>query len=228
MSARPTAILFDLDGTLIDSAQSILAALRGAFETVGATPAMALTPSIIGPPLRLTLRALAGRDDPALIDSLAAAFRDAYDETGYRETEVYAGVPEMLSRLHSAGIALHIVTNKRVAPTRRILTYLGWTAWFQGVYALDALSPPAPHKPALVTTVLEREGLVRQTTWMVGDSGEDRRSAEGNALRFWAASWGYGAAAASPTDARDDVLRAPAELLERAGLAAEPHSMIGH
>lgn len=218
VSPRPAAILFDLDGTLIDSARSILAALRGAFETVGATPALALTPAIIGPPLRHTLRNLAGRDDPALLDALAAAFREVYDETGYRQTEVYAGVPQMLSRLHSEGISLHIVTNKRIAPTQRILTHLGWTEWFTGIYALDALTPPAPHKPSLVATVLERERLVRETTWMVGDSGEDRRSAEGNALRFWAASWGYGTEAASTTAASDDVLRAPAELLEHAGL----------
>lgn len=219
MSRRPEAILFDLDGTLIDSARSILAALRDAFETVGATPALAFTPALIGPPLHHTLRALAGGSDPALIDALAAAFRKAYDETGYRQTEVYAGVPQMLSRLHSEGIALHIVTNKRVAPTRRIVAHLGWSEWFTSIYALDALTPPAPHKPALVATLLERERLARQTTWMVGDSGEDRRSAEGNALRFWAASWGYGTEAADTSDTRDGMLRAPAELLEHAGLA---------
>lgn len=215
MTPRPAAILFDFDGTLIDSARSVLAGLRRAFETVGRPTVVPLEPALIGPPLRQTLRTLAGDDDPAVIDALAAAFRKAYDETGYLDTEVYAGVPEMLTGLAGAGIALHIVTNKRVAPTRRILAHLGWTDWFAGVYALDALSPPAPHKPALVATVLAREGLAPGSTWMVGDSSEDRRSAEGNALRFWAASWGYGGASEAA-----DALRAPHELLAHAGLRA--------
>lgn len=231
MATRPTAILFDFDGTLIDSAQSVLAALRGAFDTLGIRTSVPLEPTLIGPPLRQTLRVLAGNDDPELIDALAAAFRATYDETGYRQTEVYAGVPEMLTGLASAGIALHIVTNKRVAPTRRILAHLGWAGWFRGVYALDALTPPAAHKPALVATVLEREQLAIESTWMVGDSDEDRRSAEGNALRFWAASWGYGEAGTSVRQApahdvtrradtpRLGVLRKPLELLQHAGLA---------
>lgn len=222
MSTRPTAILFDFDGTLIDSAQSVLAALREALDTVGVPTTVPIEPAIIGPPLRQTLRQLAGSADPALIDALAEAFRAAYDETGYRATEVYEGVPEMLGALANAGIALHIVTNKRIAPTRRILAHLGWTPWFAGIYALDALTPPAPHKPALVATVLERERLEPASTWMVGDSSEDRHSAEGNALRFWAASWGYGeagAAGAHPSDPqRAGVLRAPLELLGHAGL----------
>lgn len=223
MSTRPHAILFDFDGTLIDSAQSVLAALREALDTVGIPTAIPIEPAIIGPPLRQTLRMLAGSDDPVLIDTLAAAFRASYDETGYQATEVYSGVPEMLSGLASAGIALHIVTNKRIAPTRRILAHLGWTDRFAGIYALDALTPPAPHKPALVATVLERERLVPDSTWMVGDSSEDRRSAEGNALRFWAASWGYGGAGGTSEQSsavgRVDVLRAPLELLRYAGLA---------
>lgn len=222
MPNRPAAILFDFDGTLIDSAQSVLAALRQALDTVGVQSAVPIEPAIIGPPLRQTLRMLAGREDPPLIEALAAAFRSAYDETGYRTTEVYDGVPEMLGSLASAGIALHIVTNKRIAPTRRILSHLGWTDWFTGIYALDALTPPAPHKLSLVATVLERERLVPASTWMVGDSSEDRRSAEGNALRFWAASWGYGEAGTaggrSPEAGTVGVLRAPIELLGHAGL----------
>ena len=76
--------------------------------------------------LRKTLATLTGRDDAALLDALAQAFRDDYDTRGYTRTEVYAGVPEMLQGLQTQGIALHIVTNKRIAATRRILDHLGW------------------------------------------------------------------------------------------------------
>lgn len=214
---RPTTILFDFDGTLIDSAASVLASLAHALNREGITPAVPLAHSLIGPPLRQTLATLAGRQEPALIDALAQAFRADYDSRGYLHTEVYAGVPEMLRQLHGASIALHIVTNKRIAATRRILDHLGWTPWFAGIYALDALAPAAPNKQHLVAEVLRRERLEPPSTWMVGDSAEDRRSAEGNALRFFAASWGYGSAAADDTTVSS--LTTPAQLLHAAGLS---------
>lgn len=209
---RPTAILFDFDGTLVDSAASVLASLGYALERSAVTPVVPLDRSLIGPPLRKTLATLAGRDDDALLDALSQSFRDDYDTRGYQRTEVYAGVPDMLRGLRANGIALHIVTNKRIAATRRILAHLGWTAWFTGIYALDALEPAAPNKPQLVTEVLRRERLQPANTWMVGDSAEDRRSAEANALRFFAASWGYGSAGSDGA-----ALTEPLQLLHAAG-----------
>lgn len=191
---KPQAVLFDFDGTLIDSARSVLAGLAHALQSAAITPKHPLDASIIGPPLAKTLAHLAGSAEPQLIARLASAFREHYDVAGYRDTEVYRGVAELLAGLHESGIQLYIVTNKRIAPTRLILAHLGWSHWFSGVYALDALEPPAPHKPALVTEVLRKHGLQHEQTWMVGDSSEDRRAAEANKLRFFAASWGYGSA----------------------------------
>ena len=202
---KPGAILFDFDGTLIDSATSVLAGLQHALASASIEPRCTLDSSIIGPPLRLTLAKLAGSDESALIDRLAAAFREHYDSDGYRHTEVYEGVPSMLKALNEAGIALYIVTNKRILPTLRILDHLGWRDWFEAVYALDALQPPAANKPQLVASVMKKHTLVADHTWMVGDSEEDRRSAEANGLRFFAASWGYGGA-------QGRGLAAPAEL----------------
>jgi phosphoglycolate phosphatase len=209
----PHSILFDLDGTLIDSAPGILASFGAALTRTGIRPAVPLDASLIGPPLPVTAATLLGRDDPTALAALIAAFRADYDEAGYRATTVYAGVPELLDGLATAGIALRIVTNKRIAPTRRILEHLGWTPRFAGVHALDATLPPAPHKPAMVTAVLHAAGLPATTTWMVGDSAEDRRAAESNGLRFFAAAWGYGAEAASDTDRRTDALTDPLALL---------------
>jgi phosphoglycolate phosphatase len=213
----PHSILFDLDGTLIDSAPGILAAFGAALVRTGIRPAVPLDASLIGPPLPVTAATLLGRDDPTALAALIAAFRADYDEAGYRATTVYAGVPKLLDGLAAAGIALRIVTNKRIAPTRRILEHLGWTPRFAGVHALDATVPPAAHKPAMVAAVLHAAGLPAATTWMVGDSAEDRRAAETNGLRFFAAAWGYGAAAAADlgrrTDVRPDALADPLDLL---------------
>ena len=209
-ASPPQAVLFDFDGTLIDSAPGILASFEAALRATGREPAVPLAPSLIGPPLAQTVATLIGRDDPAAVRPVVEAFRADYDTAGYRATMVYDGVVAMLDGLAGAGIALHIVTNKRIAPTRRILEHLGWTARFTGIYALDALEPAAPHKPALVAEVLRRERLEAARCWMVGDSAEDRRSALANGLRFFAAAWGYGAAIAGDAPA---ALRSPADLL---------------
>ena len=206
----PQTILFDFDGTLIDSARSILAGLEGALAEVGVEPVVPLSPTLIGPPLPRTLATLAGSENPELIGRLAAAFKEQYDSVGYRQTEVYPGVASMLEALVAAGIALHIVTNKRIKPTRLILEHLGWVPHFRGIYALDALTPAAVDKTALVREVLQRESLEVSSTWMVGDSAEDQCAAEANALKFFAATWGYG----NPSS---QGLRAPGELLQRLG-----------
>lgn len=202
----PAAILFDFDGTLIDSAPSILASFAVALQHTGLKAAVPLTPSLIGPPLLTTVGTLLGTDDEPTRQRFAAAFREQYDLAGYRHTVAYDGVPALLEGLHEAGIHLYIVTNKRIAPTRRILAHLRWEHWFRGVYALDALEPPAPNKKSLVREVLQRESLRPADTWMVGDSAEDQSSAEGNALRFFAACWGYG-------QALGDGPRSPLDLL---------------
>jgi phosphoglycolate phosphatase len=191
----PRAVLFDFDGTLIDSAKSVLASLSHALDTEGVQPRVDLGPQLIGPPLRRTLMTLVGDETPALIERLAQRFREHYDAESYRATEVFEGVPELLQQLRQAKIALYIVTNKRVSATRRILEHLGWHDWFQGVYALDAFEPALPNKPAVVAAVLKQHGLAPELTWMVGDSEEDERAAHENGLTFFAARWGYGAAA---------------------------------
>lgn len=212
----PAALLFDFDGTLIDSAKSVLASIAHALEVTGIRPVVPLGPELIGPPLRKTLSTLIGTDDARQIDRLAAAFRETYDEQGFRQTEVYAGVPALLETLHGAGIGLFIATNKRIAPTRRILEHLGWQSWFAGVYALDAITPAAAHKTALVAEIIERERLSAAACWMCGDSAEDRQAATRNALQFFAAAWGYGEAGASLDGSR--TLTSPLQLLDYAGL----------
>lgn len=207
----PRAILFDFDGTLVDSAPSILAALEQALRACNVTPAVPLTATLIGPPLRRTLATLAGSDEAALLERLAAAFREEYDSHGYRLTARYPGVAEMLETLHAQDIALFIVTNKRIKPTRLILDYFDWTRWFSGIHALDSLQPAAADKLALVREVMQRHALRAPLTWMIGDSAEDRSSALGNGLRFFAATWGYGSAAEG--SGHDESLTEPRALL---------------
>lgn len=184
-------IIFDLDGTLIDSASGILAAFEGAFEACGLAPQQSLTAAIIGPPLMETLAKLAGTDDLPVLQPLAEAFKANYDEHGYRLTTIFPGVGEMLAELTARGYQLHIATNKRILPTRRILNHLAWEHYFSGVYALDAFDPPIKSKSRMLQEILTRRELNPQHTFYIGDRQEDGTAADANAMPFLLAVWGY-------------------------------------
>lgn len=195
--ARYPHILFDLDGTLIDSAPAILASYRDAFASTGQQAVIAIDEGIVGPPLLETLRMLAGATDAAVIDALAAGFKASYDSSGYRQTTAYAGVDAMLCRLRQAGCTLSIATNKRLLPTRLILEHLGWSGHFAAVYALDLFEPRLPDKATMIGRLMQDRGIARADAVYVGDRSEDGESADANQLPFIAATWGYGSLEAS-------------------------------
>ncbi len=185
-------ILFDLDGTLIDSAPAILASFAAAFAQTGMAPARRIDESVIGPPLPETLQLLSGSDDPALIARLADAFNASYDSTGYQATAAFAGVGELLAQLKAAGLSLAIATNKRIHPTRLILGHLGWTSHFAHIYALDLFTPRLPDKAAMIARLLTDQNIPRDQAIYIGDRSEDGESADANGLPFIAVTWGYG------------------------------------
>ena len=189
---RYSHILFDLDGTLIDSAPAILASFRDAFARAGLTPVIAIDDSIIGPPLTETLQLLAGSTDAAHIDRLADGFKASYDTEGYKATAPYDGVGEMLAGLKAAGLRLAIATNKRIHPTRLILDHLGWTHFFAHIYALDLFSPRLPNKAAMIARLLADQNIPKDQAVYIGDRSEDGESADANGLPFIAVTWGYG------------------------------------
>jgi len=189
---RTPHILFDLDGTLIDSAPAILASFREAFAQTGITPAMCIDESVIGPPLTETLQLLSGSDDPVRVAQLAEAFKASYDSEGYQATAAYAGVGPLLADLAAAGLTLSIATNKRIRPTRLILEHLGWAGFFAHVYALDLFTPRLPDKAAMIARLLADQNIAQDQAIYIGDRSEDGESADANGLPFVAVTWGYG------------------------------------
>jgi phosphoglycolate phosphatase len=208
----PNDILFDLDGTLIDSAAAIVASYRTAFAACGLTPVRSIGTDIVGPPIRETLHLLTGSDDPALIGCLSDAFKQSYDTGGLRETAAYGGVDELLAALQAAGSRLHIATNKRIHPTHLILDHLGWSGYFETVYALDLFTPRLPDKAAMIGRLLADQAIDLTQAVYVGDRIEDGTAAEANNLPFIAATWGYGSPRATAMAARWREATTPFEL----------------
>jgi phosphoglycolate phosphatase len=184
-------VIFDLDGTLIDSAQGILSSFAGAFAACQMQPRRELNPAVVGPPLLETLADLAGTDDPATLQQLAEAFKAIYDDTGYRKTMVFPGVEAMLGSLAASGCQLYVATNKRCLPTSRIVKFLGWHQYFEGVYSLDAFTPALKSKAALLGELLNIHGIDLRSAVYVGDRHEDGEAAVANGIGFLLAEWGY-------------------------------------
>lgn len=185
-------IVFDFDGTLIDSAPGILKAFSAALCEVGMEPQVPLDSRLIGPPLTETLIRLSGNDDAKLIQSLSNAFKQHYDTVGVLNTKAYPGVENMLKRFVAAGSALHLCTNKRISVTQAILEHLGWAGEFISVYALDMVEPRLAGKPQLLSKQIVEQGLAAERTIYVGDKQEDGTAADANAMAFYYAAWGYG------------------------------------
>lgn len=190
----PPDILFDLDGTLIDSSPGILATFERVLAAHGLRAAVPLEPSLIGPPLAVTLRQVSGVEDEAGLARLVEAFKQDYDTAGYLSTFAFDGVAEGLRRLADGGARLFIVTNKRLVPTRKILDALDLARCFAGVHSRDETEPPAPSKAAVTRRVLALHAIDPARAFFVGDSDEDAAAARENGLAFIHAAYGYGAA----------------------------------
>ena len=209
-------LVFDLDGTLIDSAPSILASMQAAFDGAGIIPSAPLTSALIGPPLAHTVLSLLPPAQAQALPDLVQGFKRHYDTAGYQQSCVYPGVQEMLRAFSQMPLRLHIATNKRIAPTRRIVEHLGWGDFFTSIHALDACTPALPHKTAMLQRL--RKALGGTPPLYVGDRAEDAEAAQASGMPFLWASWGYGGPEAPVPPAR--VLHAPLQLVDSVYLGA--------
>ena len=185
-------VLFDFDGTMVDSAAGIVASLEKVFATFQILPKEAIDRRVIGPPLMATIRRLTGITDGPTLEDLAASFRAAYDVDGVLAARPYPELVETLTKLRKAGLVSYVVTNKRSLPTRLIADRLHVSPLVAGLYSLDSLSPPADRKIALIAHILRANSIDPIEAVVVGDSAEDAEAAAENGLRFIAAVYGYG------------------------------------
>lgn len=184
-------LIFDFDGTLVDSAPAILAGFDAVLKRAGLTPAQPLTKKLIGPPLLATLSRVTGSSDPKLLGALADDFKSYYDDEGLRFTEAYDGIGDSLAELARRGFSLHLATNKRWRPTEKILKMFGWEELFASTYAQDK-GPLFASKAEMLKTLLAEQGLSPAATVYIGDTPEDGQAAAANDLFFAAVMWGYG------------------------------------
>jgi phosphoglycolate phosphatase len=206
-------IIFDFDGTLVDSAPTIIEAYNSTFSAFGIYPCLALDKSLVGPPLEDTLKMLSGISDADIINKLSEYFRCCYDSELCLTTKAFSGVNAMLDVLVSLGIRLFIVTNKRLYPTIKIINKIGWGG-FEAIFATDSFPSKKLTKQELINKLLIDYDLDFNETISVGDVFSDGVAANQNNLVFFLVSWGYMDCSYDDISSSWKVIRTPADLLD--------------
>ncbi len=185
-------VVFDMDGTLIDSVGDIAAAINRMRASYGLS---ALTRDavvgMVGSGARV-LVAKATADVPGLDqDEAFRRYRHEYDTHLVDSTTLYPGVPEGLQSLRSAGFRLAVYTNKPHGSTLHILKQLRAEGLFSAVIGADSGFPLKPAPDALQYILRETDSDPGRS-WMVGDNWTDVESGHAAGLRTAFCSWGYG------------------------------------
>ncbi len=206
------AVLFDLDGTLIDSIDLILASYRHTLKAHG-------FPNVedgewlrgVGRPLRVQLGAWAR--DPEELEALVRTYREYNLAHHDRMVRVFEGVPELVRTLRARGHALAVVTSKTREGAHRGLQLAGIQREIEVLVCADDVVHPKPH-PEPVTRAVERLGVEPRRALFVGDSIHDLRAGRAAGVLTAAALWGPFGREDLEAARPDFWLEAPTELLE--------------
>ena len=195
--ARPQLVIFDLDGTLTDSAEGIVASFRHALAAIGAkVPDGDLAGQIVGPPMMHTLEnmGLGDRAEEAIV-----AYRADYTTRGWAMNSVFDGVEALLFDLRTAGVRMAVATSKVEQTARHILDHFGLTENFE-VIAGASVDGARATKAEVLACALSQLQPLPERVLMVGDRAHDVEGAAEHGIDTVLVAWGYGA---------DDVIKNP-------------------
>ena len=204
-------ILFDLDGTLIDSEPGICATLAHAFAQIGAQlPPREVLRSWIGPPFWQSFPSVLG-DDAQRIEAAIEHYRVRFEEIGWSEHAVYAGIAEMIGALAAARRPLAIVTTKPQRQAQKIIDHLPFGAAFERVYGPDSNGRHCA-KAEMIAQALQDFAIRAEDAVMVGDRHFDIEGARANGVRALGVGWGFGSHEELERAGAEAIVDTPAQL----------------
>ena len=194
MQSRYKAVLFDLDGTLLDTIEDLGAAVNHALSLRGfSLHDTQQYRAMVGHGVRnLVMQALPEKfqADDSLIDSALADFKAYYTTHIDDHTRPYPGMSDLLRDLHAAGVALAVASNKFQSGTDRLIHTFFGDLPFVAVLGNREGFPLKPD-PEIVGEVLRKAAVGPEEAVMVGDSGTDMRTARNGGIAAIAVGWGY-------------------------------------
>lgn len=211
---RATAVLFDLDGVIVDSRRAFAGSVNHALAAHGLPVRDAAElHAFIGPALHGTFRKLAGE----LADACVASYREHYTETSARETTVFDGMREALDHL-GARVPLGVATSKPAALAEPLLEALGLRDRFT-VIAGPSLEARAESKTETLGRALAGLDGGGTEPVMIGDRRYDMTAARAHGLVAVGVLWGIGDEAELLGAGADAIVHAPHELPAALGLS---------
>ena len=185
-------IIFDLDGTLIDSFPGILQSLEHAVAKVNQKLKLTALENHIGPPLSKMLSRMWPDQADEERNEVLREFRQDYINRGGLFSVAYPGIPEALHQFCSLGLEMFVLTNKPDAPTRKILKHLVLEGYFTEILSPDSVTPNLSSKSAGAHLLIGKHTIIPQETLLVGDSSDDLAAAQSAGFDFMEAAYGYG------------------------------------
>ena len=185
-------VIFDLDGTLIDSSRDLANSVNATRAHLHLPPLENETVySYVGNGAPVLIRRALGPDytDDEVQDALLY-FLAYYRDHMLEHTVLYPGVREVLDRLRDAGVRMAVLTNKPVRFSQAIIDGLGLNAHFCRVYGGNSFEQKKPH-PIGIETLIAECGATRDETLMVGDSSVDVQTARNAQVKVYGVTWGF-------------------------------------
>jgi phosphoglycolate phosphatase len=183
------AFIFDFDGTLVDSEQAIYQCFQSITKQLAPERMEYAKNILIGPPLRDTASEILGPNHQNSLDEFVQLFIAMHDEQVIQHTHPYPDVIQVLKQLHDKNIPMAVATNKRLAPTQKLMDHFGWNDYFSSIECSDG-QPEIRNKDAMIKDINQDESFFG--SYFVGDTVNDGLAANQNKLKFIKADYGYG------------------------------------
>ena len=184
------AFIFDFDGTLVNSEQAIYQCFQSITKKLAPNRVEYAKNILIGPPLRDTASEILGHEYQDSLDEFVELFITMHDEQVIQHTQPYPDVIQVLKQLHTQSIPMAVATNKRLAPTQKLIDHFDWNDYFQSVECSDSQSQ-IRNKDAMIQDIINQNKSF-QGSYFIGDTVNDGLSANLNQLPFIKACYGYG------------------------------------
>jgi phosphoglycolate phosphatase len=186
-------LIFDLDGTLVDSKQDLIDAVNATRGYMNMAPLPGpVVARYVGRGAMALIQSALGESAPADdVHKAHAFFIDYYGQHMLDKTVLYDGVREALDALREHGHTLAVLTNKPVRFSERMMETLGLGRHFVRIYGGNSFEPKKKPDPVGIHALLSETGLRKERTVMVGDSSVDIRTARNAGVRSCGVTWGF-------------------------------------
>ncbi|KGG00308.1 MULTISPECIES: HAD family hydrolase [Prochlorococcus] len=183
-------LIFDLDGTLINSEEGIKESLINSFKKAKIEILIPYQNIEIGPPLDETILLCNSGLNYEQLEKIKTFFREQYDFLYYKKLEVFNNVTLILDKFKRSKIEMFIATNKRYEPTLKIVNYLNWNKYFKNIYSIDRYYLETMSKTNMLKILLEKEKILARESLYIGDKYSDFIASSLNQISFIGANWG--------------------------------------